>query len=235
VIMQTYWDLSEAERAALNEQEVERYIDAELMTKGVLRAKMVQPVDEPSLPEPDQVLYVIGADYHSTFLGFLTAEAATQALRQSVRLDHEYVNGQSIPVACPLGDGHIKEVRVHSVDTIRGARGTVEKATAAKAENERRRETYRRQLDAERDALQGLWEDWHRCRAKAAHVRRIVDVFDDYKRIAGRDDVAGQFLLKVFDRDEVIEASEWCDVTIPLRPHAEPDVVLPSDAVLPSP
>ena len=220
-MMRTYWDLSEAERAELSDQDVERYIDAELMTKGVLRARTVELVTEPSLPEPDRLLYVIGSDYHSTDIGFLTFDAAAQAQRQSVRIGAEYINGQYLAVAVSLEDGHIKETRVHSPDTIRDARGAFEKATAAKAENERRRATYERQRESERKALEGLWDDWHRCRSKAVHMRRIVDVFGEYKRIAGRDDVAGQFLLKAFERGEVIEAAEWCDITIPLELERE--------------
>ena len=61
--MKTYWDLSERQRSELSEADVERYIDAELMTKGVLRPEPLELVEEPPLPEPAIEIHTVGSSY----------------------------------------------------------------------------------------------------------------------------------------------------------------------------
>jgi hypothetical protein len=123
--MQTFWDLSEKDRAALTEAEVEQFIAAELMTKGVLRAKPLELLPEPTLPEPERDVFTIRAGgFNKLDIAFDTAEAAREALRHGFHMTTEFFNSTSAPYAKPLrsGEDTIVAERVHSKEQLDAAR-----------------------------------------------------------------------------------------------------------------
>ncbi len=206
--MKTYWDLSEKERAALTEEDVERFIDAELMTKGVLRAPPLQLLPEPTLPEPDTAVVILRQRYERLDLAFPTAEAAEQAMRGGFRLMSAYLGSTAYSIVEPLESELIAE-RVHSKAQVDTFKREFEKVGEIRRENERRSREHQEQNKKECEVLKGLWSDWHECRATAVRMARVLETFDEYVRIAGDENVARRFLAKVFDVETITSASEW--------------------------
>jgi hypothetical protein len=121
--MTTYWDLSEQERAALTADDVQKYIDAELMLKGVLKVKPLALEPEPTVPVPSTKAFVVrfGGKYGRTDSGvaFDTIESAQAfiALR-AVRVESEYMDSTSVPYVGRATDPEIAEVPTAGDDAI---------------------------------------------------------------------------------------------------------------------
>lgn len=217
----TFWDLTEKERAALSEPDVERFIDAELMTKGVLKVPpfTLERVEEVALAT--RTVFGISTDHYNRLdVAFETAERAAEFLKlQPLHLRSEYLPGRSVEYIEPMPPGaQIAPREIATHEAILQSKVALKKAAAAKEENERRQREYEKAVKAQEQVLQGLWDEWHRCRELDTRRRRTLETFEDYKRIAGGDgQVAARFLLKVFSREQIAEAAEWCGVEIPLR------------------
>lgn len=221
--MLNYWDLPERDRAKLTEQELEAFVAAECMQQGVLRAKPLELVPEPEMPDADASVFVLRLGYHGV-LAFTSSDDADRVKALvSATLGCHYVNGQSIDYLAKA-DLAVESRRVFSEGAVAQLRSAIERSTAAKQENAKRRADWEKSRDAESKALQGLYADWHECGRKALRMREIADVFADYVKTAGDAETAARFLQKVFARDEIDEAAEWCGVSIPRTdlPQAEP-------------
>lgn len=214
--MQTYWDLSEKERAALSREDVERYVDAELMTKGVLK---VEPPKEAAVPDPPTVSrrsYLRGR--HQSRYGTTTTDvafadaAAAQALLSAVVIEEDYDTGMK--VARTIFE--LDEVTAVPEDEYLRHRSALQAHKAIIEANKKARTEFAEAAKKQEAALSGLWADWTECRERDARLRKIVDTFEDYKRIAGGDvAVAARFLRKPFTEEEIAEAAKWFGVTIP--------------------
>lgn len=217
--MKTYWDLTEKDRAALTETDVERFVAAELMTKGVLRAGALELVPEPEMPAPDVELHTVGHHYGSYRLAFRTADEAARVAAAAVVVHNDYINGKSVEFldATATEAVAVQSERAYSKGRLAECRAAIEKATAAKTENDRRRKKHDEASKKERETLKGLWEDWFACRDKAARLREVVGVFEEYTATAGGDrDVAARFLAKVCTPEDITDAREWLGAEIPV-------------------
>lgn len=206
----TYWDNDEKERAALSETDVERFIDAELMLKGVLRVKPPELDPEPAIKEPPTTTFyrVSGSD-----MLFTTSEAAEAArIAKPLHLDSKYLNGRwqdSVKVAMPL-TGEVETVQAMTNDTFIAAEADLGRAAAAKSSNRDKREAYEKAAKEQSKALEGLWDDWHRCRNLARQHQNVIETLDAYTRTAGGDEtIAARFLGKVFSVEQIKDAAEW--------------------------
>lgn len=212
--MNTYWDLSESDRAALSSDDVQRYVDAELMLKGVLKVKPVVLEDVPTVSVPTTKAFVVrfGGKYgrQDSGVAFTTLEAAQAfvALRP-MTLGSEYLESTSVPYTSTVGDPEIAEVPIFTEEAKNAVRGELRKSAAIKAANEKAAEEYANAARAQESALEGLWEDWTRCRAEAAKLREVADTYEDYKRTAGGDaTVAASFLAKVYPAELIAESAK---------------------------
>lgn len=213
--MKTYWDLSEKERAALSREDVERYVDAELMMKGVLK---VEPPKECAIPDPPTVSR---RNYHrgrhqsrygtaTTDVAFADA-AAAQTLLSAVVIEDDYETG--LKVARTIFD--LDEVTAVPEDEYVRHRSALQAHKSAIEANKKAREEFAAAAKKQDDALSGLWADWHECRQRDARLRKVIETFEDYKRIAGGDvAVAARFLRKPFTEEEIAEAAEWFGVPV---------------------
>lgn len=211
--MKTYWDLSEAERGMLTSDDVQKYVDAELMLKGVLKVKplVLEPV--PPCPEPDTRLFFVrfAGKYGRTDsqVAFTTIEAAKAfvALRP-VSLSSEYLDGTSVTFSKESSDPEIAEVPTFTEDAKNTASAALRRSAAIKAANEKRSDEYAAAVRTQEKALEGLWDDWSTHREAAAKLRAVADTFEDYKRTAGGDEVlAASFLEKVYPSTLIAEAA----------------------------
>jgi len=223
-----YWDLEEKERAQLTEAEVEKYCDFELMTAGVLKVKPLVLATVPPMPEPDLELHVPMSDsYHSIDIGSDDAAACGDVINSCVRISAEWVGGKHVDVARPFAkDAEVRIKRVYSAERFAEARALIERANSAKAANEKADAEYAEACKKQREALKGLWEDWHECLAKHARLGQIINTWHEYVATAGSEELAAKFLAKAFEHDDIVEAAEWWSVAIPLfAPEVEPEPV----------
>jgi hypothetical protein len=206
--MKTYWDMTDRERSEMSEADVERFVAAELMSKGVLRVRPLELIDVPEAPEPD-LERVTFERYHGPEVAFRTIEDARRMLPALEKLDTKYLNGQHVTVVTPIEEAGLKMQRYYSAAAFDAGRAIIEKASAARSENEKREREHGEARKLEREALNGLWEDWHRCRSLALTMTRVQETFEEYRCITGDDEKARVFLGKVFQRDVLESAGEW--------------------------
>lgn len=208
--MNTYWDLNEEDRGNLTESEVGKFVDAELMLKGVLKVTPLEFVAVPDMPAPSVHVHVVRCGknrYEEIQVAFATDEQALAfAALRPMAIRQAYINGDYVHYVETIDAPEIIQTHHYTAAEAVALRADFERATAAKATNAKRTEAWNDATRKQSDALKGLWEDWHLCREKAAKLRQIRATFDEYKRIAGADDIAATFLAKVYSPAEIGEA-----------------------------
>jgi len=213
----TYWDLEPKTRAALSEADVQRYLDAELMTKGVLKVEEYLLEVEPEVPPLERAIWYRVAGFDPVFA---TAELAQKFIdlqpraTDTKRIGSDWRSQESIEHIEPAKPLEVTTVSLASEVAIEQQRGLFEKRAAVRASNRTKVETYEKAIKVQNEALSGLWEDWHARRREAAQHRKVVDTYAAYVQTAGDHDVAAKFLLKVFSEEQIKDASDWTGVTI---------------------
>lgn len=212
-MLTTYWDLTERQRAALTRDDVARYLDAELMTNGVLRPAPLELLPEEPPPVAARTFYgITHSGWQKLDLAFATAEDAHAFLAMRPMILETNWELGDIKYAHPI-DGKVEVLTVADRDAVVAATAILKERKAAKEENKRRREAFEKQQKAVESALSGLWEDWHDCCAKDREMRRIAATFAEYKVTAGGDDMlAAKFLRKVFTVEQIADAERWTGV-----------------------
>lgn len=234
--MQTYWELSEKERAALTREEVEKYLDAELMMKGVLKVRPLELEPLPTVPEPTTKAFEVRRPHAGPFdVRFRSTEDAATFLRLCpLFVNNDYVDGTFLKSLHEIDGDEVEIVAVtmHSKKQLDACKPEMLRRHAVQAENDRRQREHDETVRKQDEALRGVWSDWYECQEKAVRMRRVVETFDDYVRLTGgKRDVAGMFLLKAFARDMVVEAAEWAGIEIPLELAPEATLKPPERAV----
>jgi hypothetical protein len=219
----TYWDLTEAERAALTRDDVEKYVDFELMSKGVLKAKPLVLLAVPEVKLETSRFYVVqeGA-YEYPSIAFRTEDDARAFLTlQPVKVERDFSTEASW--AKSSAGTEIKSIELATEDSVTAAKARLKEASAAKAENDRRRQEHVEQARKVEQALRGLWEDWHECTAKDAQMRKIAETFAEYTTMTKDPALAASFLRKVFTPAEIAEAETWTSTRMTFAEEARPD------------
>lgn len=210
--MKTYWDLSEVERGSLLEEDVRRYVDAELMLKGVLKPPPLELEVVPSVPAPPGAFFAVrfgGGRYNQVDAVFESvADARAFLALRPVALQSEWLGSESVQFVKTIDSPEISEVRCFTEHEKNALRSDLSRAAAVKAANEKRIAAYDAAVSAQTQALKGLWDDWHECRDKRAKLQQIIATFEEYKRIAGDEDIAERFLAKVYEATEIEEARQ---------------------------
>lgn len=226
--MQTYWDFTPRERADMSREMVERFLDAELMTKGVLKVKPPELEPEPETASlPTKTFYAIEHNLgyrQSIGIVFDSAEAARACLDLKPLFKNSvYCKGESIEYVAPMVDARVASISLACEASVMANKAAMEQASAVRALNEQRKNEYVRQSREMEKVLSGVWDDWACQRdAQAAH-KRVVETYDEYKRMAGEETVAAAFLAKVFTEDKINDAFDWFGLPSPVRePGAVP-------------
>ncbi len=218
--MITYWDLEPKTRAALSEADVQRYLDVELMLKGVLK---VEPLELDPLPELPEIAKSNWFKVDGFSLVFETADEALRFSQLRPRTtDTKYVgdywrsSAKIEYLKAEQKPGEVVPVLLATEDEIARHSSALDKRSAAEKSNNEKRDAHAKAMKLTNEALKGLWDDWHERRAEAARHRKVVETFESYVKTAGDREVAAKFLLKVFTPEQVGEASEWMGVAIPV-------------------
>lgn len=207
--MKTYWDLSETERAALSADDVQKYVDAELMIKGILKVHPLELEPEPGMPEPAGRVFVVrpAANAFAHLAAFPTRDAAQAFVDlRPLRLESSYLSGQTVAyyVSGPL---EIVEQPMFGEDEKSACEAELRRVAAIKSSNETRRREHAEAMRKQTEALRGLWDDWAACRKHVEQLRAVATTFADYVATAEGDRaIARQFLAKVYSEELIAEA-----------------------------
>lgn len=213
--MKTYWDLTEAERAALTRDDVAKFIDAELMVAGVLKPAPLVLVDVPRLEIAKTTFYQVenlGHRYGSANgVAFLCEGDARAFLAlRPVEVGSDWQIGSEYRFSKPLGDSKIVAIDLASEASIEAARATLKEINAANNENDQRRRAFEEQSRKIEQTLKGLWDDWHECVRKDVEMKRVAETFREYIEITRGDHAtASAFLRKAFPGEKIAEAEKW--------------------------
>lgn len=213
--MQTYFDLTEKERAALTREDVERYIDVELMRVGVLRVEPLMLEPEPEEPEIPRHGFARVGD-----LAFNNVEDARSFLVLKPRkIGRYYIGGgyyNSVAYTDALDSTIVEVVELATKDGLEEVKVALDARGAVQAENRKRRDEHDKAMKAQNEALEGMWSDWYRCKREDGGHRKVVETFESYRKLADGDaDMAARFLHKMFTRQAIEDAAEYCAVSIP--------------------
>jgi hypothetical protein len=214
-----YWDLSERERAALSREDVERYVDAELMTKGVLKARPPKLEPEPRenvrLSQRFQVSSAAGDHWHTPVLLFPTEDAARKFLELQPEHRHSSYTGEGHIEHGQAFGRAVTAVSIISAEDYEANKSLLQSASAIQAANKKSSEEYEKAVKKQDEALKGLWEDWAAQRQRDHQLRSVMATYEEYRRIAASQDVALRFLRKVHSVSQIEEAAAWCGVELP--------------------
>jgi hypothetical protein len=203
VIYERYWDLDEAERAALTEAQLMLMAQAELMEKGVLAPRVPEELDETVPPVPKEQVYIVQTETEQELaLAFPTSELAQEFIELNpFQIAHDYRAGYTADA------NYLKPLRGLKVVTralaterdFSESLSLLEKAKVAKETNEKLRRGFQEAKKKADQALEGLWADYVRCRALTARDQEIRDRFAEYTALCkGDEQVARAFLAKAF-------------------------------------
>jgi hypothetical protein len=213
--MKRYWDLSEKERAALTDTDVEALLSIELMERGVLRVEPPTPEPVPEVPPPKlEVWQVVISQWNHAPIVFDAAEQAFAFLKLSpMEAKSVYLGSGSVENAEPYpASASVAKVLMYSAAEIAQHRTVLALAAAASDRNQKAESEYQEALAREQKETSALRDDWRECQRKALNVRKVLGTFDEYKRLAGNEWTASAFLVKAFDRGTIARAEEWSGV-----------------------
>jgi mRNA-degrading endonuclease YafQ of YafQ-DinJ toxin-antitoxin module len=210
-----YWDLSEKERSELTIEQVDSFLEFELMEQGVTK------VDEPVLlpvdiaPVQTQLGYALKHTYSKSSVAYRTPEAAAAALKDAFWLEHQYIAGDYSDI--DSGNAiSVESIRYVTQADYLATKSQNDKAAANKKVNDKAQDDYKIAARAVENALSGVWEDYRDCQSKAYRLQRVVDTWKEYLRLC-EDNVttAAKFLAKAFKSDEITAACDWFGLEIP--------------------
>jgi hypothetical protein len=215
--MQRYWDKTEQERAAMTREQVQAYLDVELMEQGVAKVAQpeLQPVEETKLAKRRFFQIFRKGEYSQTAVGVLfnKVEDAEAFLSMAPWFaESKYVPSPSpnINYAMPGRELSIQPVDLPLESDIANHTSTIERNAAIKAANEKLLAEYHEAVKKVNDAVSGVWDDWQKCRDKERQAAKIYATLDEYIRLCdGNRETALRFLGKLFSADEIAEAVAW--------------------------
>lgn len=213
--MNRYWDLSEQERAKLTTEQVEAMLVVELMEKGVVKVEKptLEPVEEIKLGKTGYFEIQRRGEYGmtGTCLLFTDAVKAKAFIElQPLWEDSRYEYGHDRKFAMPGRELTIKSVELPTELEVVNMAGIISKNKAAEEANKTKLAEYTKAIKAVDDAVKGVWDDWHTCRAKARDAAKVKDTLIEYLGLCdGNTTAALAFLGKAFDEERIAEAKVW--------------------------
>jgi hypothetical protein len=219
--MDRYWDLTEKQRAALTEEQLESLFTVERMEKGVL--KPIEPKYAPEGPVqlPTERLYSVepkrGGYGHTFGVLLATAEDAQKFIDLKPRLRRSDWLGNETTESVQVPDSYtIAPVDVPTEDAVISAKPELTRRGENAKRNKDLREKYEKEMRAFTNAVDSVREDYYRCCDLGSEFKRIVETFDNYVRTAnGAEYIAAKFLAKAFPENQIRDAFAWHELPLP--------------------
>ena len=211
--MQTYWDLKEKDRAALTEDQLQEYLDKELMTKGQLKPAEPKLQEVNELKIAKKLLFVVRTKNELTPIGFETTEGAQAFIDlKPVAFNSTYDLGDRTEYPVPF-DKMIRQEEYPSLEDLEAAKVELEREKLKRNSNKRILTEYHKAKEKVDEILIKIYKDRDDCLDMKRLVEKIEMTMVEYMFMAkDNKETAVNFLLKAFERHEVEMAEDWLDV-----------------------
>jgi len=226
-----YWDYETAEQTDMTAEQVEALLKLELMEAGVVALEPPVPEDVPEVDLPTVRVFSIehGGQYGRTKLDLAfvdETQAAAFVELAPMLIDADYSMGSDKHFPTPMTELAIVPRDLFDRHAIQTARATLEKAKAIKDRNSTAQAEYTKAQEAVTKATSGVWEHWGELQDQKATHWRIIATFGEYtKTCEGNAEIAGQFLAKAYDAEDICAAFEWGGMVLPASLVADPEPV----------
>jgi hypothetical protein len=214
--MDRYWDLETKEKAALTTEQIERFLQIDMMENGIEPAIKPDLRPVPEAPNPSVTMFECGGIYFET-----AALAREFASLKPYRSDYDYKIGYEFTTTKPLKTS-INEVYFYSDSQLMQCREALLEAKGAREHNAAENNRYEKQTENISLASEHLYADYYEACAKIRKAEKIVGMYNEYKDLAGDAWKGFVFLQKTYDQSEVIDAFKLTDTAIPVDPATEP-------------
>lgn len=208
--MLNYWDHTPRERALMTREEVVKFIDFELMSKGILKveAPALQPLQEVALPS--ETYYKVKSGYYEV-CNFQTMEQAQAFIGlKPIKASYTFECGTKVYYAEPWEELVIEPVSLANKTDYTNSTRILRENRAIEAANEVAESNFKKDCKIMDEATAGLFEDWQEQCATEAKAQKVYTTWVKYLELAGGDDpIATNFLYKVFSIAEVDDATAW--------------------------
>ena len=225
--MNRYWDRTEKERAEMTREQVQSFIDVELMEKGVLKVEppQLQPFEEVVLPKATYYEVYRKGQYgvQGSSVLFLTPEKAQAFIDLGPLWEDSNWNYADKHFAQAGRELSIRSTELPCETDVVNAGSALKRNETIEKNNKELQEGYSNQLKAVEDAASGVWDDWQECQQKAREHKRIIDTRAEYLRLCGNNAMlADTFLAKAFTEDQVKAAKAWFGIEEDKQQPTEP-------------
>lgn len=214
--MKTYWDYSNKERSELTEERVTELLDYELMALGVLKPKppVLEEIDPVKL-ETRRLYKIKHGSGHDFDVLFARAEDALAVAGMEIYRDaYDYQTARSCAESAT--GCSVEAVDVADQAAKMALTQALVSERAKKQRNEKLTSDFNTAVEKCKQSCKAIWEDWHNCRSEAFDNQRVIDTFDEYKRMTdGSDALAMKFLRKAFPDGQIADAFAWFGKSVP--------------------
>lgn len=228
--MNRYWNLSEQERAVLTREQVEAFLDVELMEKGVTKVEppTLHAIEEITVETTEYFEVQYKGEYSSpdtTGFVFTTTEQAKAFIDTApLKKDNDWqANNQNFTRPCR--EMAIVPIQLPTQQAVLNNKAKLSEVKELKDTNETASAAYHKACKAVNEAVNGVWEDWRECTAKAAQHEQVQSTLAEYTELCkGDSSMAMDFLLKAYDGETIETASDWLglNLVVPYVPEPEP-------------
>lgn len=202
---QRYWDLTDIERARLDDEAFDRYCDIELMRAGKVLPPAPERVEPTPVPEMKTKTYyqVTGQrDNGDSYAGrvdldalFETEEDAQAFIAlKPMAQGGDWYSGKTREYIQPLHEYQIKSISLSSREEVESMRAAVD---AVEKKNKRHRDAHKEweKIRNEcQDITKALRDDRSACWDMLDNARSLVRVFDRFMELSDDADIALKFL-----------------------------------------
>lgn len=206
--METYWDLTNKERANLSDERMNQLQQYELMTGGASVAVKPELQEVPEKPEvPTVKYYQIKGDRYSSLgdLIFENIEDANLILTMKIK-EKKYNYDTKITTAEPVKELSIEAIDVSDSGAINHLKEELQKIANIRNSNAVLQNEYDKAISSRTKVLESLNEDYREHVDTKAQIARLIKTYEEYKKVADDDLIAMKFLLKGYKEEpEVIE------------------------------
>ena len=233
--MKSYWDLSNQERLALTEDELNNvWLKREAAAQGLLVPKEPDlpelPPHPKAVPPEEKIMFVVEVgyegdnsytrdDFHCMFETLKQAESFVK-LNPCGKSSFYDENSRYLATAKPVKKFNIQTVTVVDEEAAEQYRETMKEYTAVKSHNASVMRDYRKKVDAIAAATAKVRDNWLRLKEHHRKLEEVIENLGSFVEIAEGDiNMAIKFMIKtvpaqlVYDAlNEVEHGYEW-DVT----------------------
>lgn len=218
--MNRFWDLTEKQMANLTRDQVEQFVDVELMEAGLLRVAPLVLDEVPPVPEPTGTCFRIRRGPWSKLdAAFSSIEDA----RKFLALRPLIVEPAYLPKGCDhvdvvkdFGEPEIYEAPCFTEGEFARCKEQIDSAKEIAKRNEKAVADHEKATRAQNTATERMWNAWREASDQARQLQGVIDTFEKYKKIADGDEtIAARFLGKAFSAPVLTSAAEWFGITLP--------------------